>query len=437
MIEVGSSLLDQNGDEIQVLELIGEGGQGRVFKVGHRQRLMALKWYFHRAEVDGLSWLEDQRQALKNYIVPKSPPDERFLWPLDYVECPGDPTFGYLMELRDDRFADLETLVMGRAKPPPSDHVLASAALSLADAFRALHFSGSCYKDINLGSAFLDTSSGEILICDLDNVRVDKTPGTIAFPGFAAPEVVRGESNCDTKTDLHSLAVLLFFIFMRGHPLEGASVAKLNVFNEAAKRRTYGSKPEFVFAKTGSNGPVSGIHDLLVANWKALPSYVRALFHQAFTTGLADPEARVSNIRWMRAMGKFRDSIYICRRCRREALYGKGSLGGDGMLPCGRCGARAAPPARIRVGESVVILNEGTELFSDHLERGPDFSRALGRVVRHPEGKRWGLQNLDSGEWSFETKGGEWRAVQAGGTVGIRDGLTIDFGRVRGVVRIG
>jgi serine/threonine protein kinase len=41
-------------------------------------------------------------------------------------------------------------------------------------------------------------------------------------PRFMAPEIVRGEALPSTVSDLYSLAVFLFHIFMHGHPLEGS-----------------------------------------------------------------------------------------------------------------------------------------------------------------------------------------------------------------------
>jgi hypothetical protein len=40
---------------------------------------------------------------------------------------------------------------------------------------------------------------------------------------FMAPEVVRGEAPVSWRSDRHSLAVLLFFLFMHGHPLDGSN----------------------------------------------------------------------------------------------------------------------------------------------------------------------------------------------------------------------
>ena len=54
-----------------------------------------------------------------------------------------------------------------------------------------------------------DPDSGEALICDNDNVAVDKQEqsGVLGTPRFMAPEIVRGEAKPSTQTDLFSLSV--------------------------------------------------------------------------------------------------------------------------------------------------------------------------------------------------------------------------------------
>ena len=45
-----------------------------------------------------------------------------------------------------------------------------------------------------------------------------------------APEIVRGEALPSTATDLYSLSVLLFYLLMVSHPLEGLRMARADVF---------------------------------------------------------------------------------------------------------------------------------------------------------------------------------------------------------------
>ena len=62
-------------------------------------------------------------------------------------------------------------------------------------------------------------------IVDCDNIGLDE--GHIAVlgtPRFMAPEIVHGESMPCAATDLYSLAVMLFFLLMHGHPLDGRRV---------------------------------------------------------------------------------------------------------------------------------------------------------------------------------------------------------------------
>src|SRR5581483_632859 len=163
-------------------------------------------------------------------LVKQGPPNDRFLWPIELAET-GEPAtvpgFGYVMPLREARYRGIIDLMKRRVEP--SFRALATAGLELAHSYLQLHARGLCYRDISFGNVFFDPESGEVLICDNDNVAVDgqASAGVLGTPRFMAPEVVRGEALPSTQTDLFSLAVLLFYLFMVHHPLEGAREAAI------------------------------------------------------------------------------------------------------------------------------------------------------------------------------------------------------------------
>jgi len=139
-----------------------------------------------------------------------------------------------------------------------------------------LHSKGLCYRDISFGNLFLDPANGEILICDNDNVAIDGNPGTgiLGTPRFMAPEVVRGGSLPSIQTDLFSLAVLLFYLFLVHHPLEGKKELAIHSFDLPAMTRLYGTDPVFIFdPRDHSNRPVPGCHDNALVNWPLYPSF--------------------------------------------------------------------------------------------------------------------------------------------------------------------
>jgi len=201
-------------DRCEILELIGSGGQGQVYRVSLSDHEYALKWYFPNIATP------EQREAIER-LVHKGPPNDRFLWPLDLAICQGVPSFGYLMQLREPRYRGLADLMSREVDP--AFRTLTNVAIELADSFLRLHSVGLCYSDISFGNIFFDPETGEVVICDNDNVAVDGEgrSGVLGTPRFMAPEIVCGNAWPTTSTDLYSLAVILFYIFMVHHPLEG------------------------------------------------------------------------------------------------------------------------------------------------------------------------------------------------------------------------
>src|SRR5207244_925684 len=159
-----------------------------------------------------------QRSSLET-LIRKGPPNEKFLWPIELTSAQGVPGFGYIMLLREERFKSIVDLMTRRVEP--TFRVLAAAGLELANSFLQLHSKGLCYCDISFGNVFFDPENGDISICDNDNVAVDglTDSGIRGTPRFMAPEVVCNRALPSTQTDLFSLAVLLFYIFMLHHPL--------------------------------------------------------------------------------------------------------------------------------------------------------------------------------------------------------------------------
>ena len=128
--------------------------------------------------------------------------------------------------------------------------------------------------------------------------------------------MIRNEGVCQTNTDIHSLAVLLFYMFVRHHPLDGKRELEINVFNEVAQRKFYGREPLFIFnPNNSSNRPMPGFHDQAIRNWRLYPGFIKRLFTRAFTDGLHEPRKRVREGEWMSAFSKLRDALFYCCHC--------------------------------------------------------------------------------------------------------------------------
>ena len=421
-----------------VEQFLGSGGQGEVYRANLGGQPVALKWYFPYY----LQYDPRLRERLET-AIDSGPPSDRFLWPMELASVPDVPGFGYVMPLREPRYKGIVDLMTRRIEP--TFRTLATAGFELAHSYLQLHAKGLCYRDINFGNVFFDPDTGEVRICDNDNVDVDgKGKGGVKGTArFMAPEIVRDEAEPSTDTDLFSLAILLFYMFMIHHPLEGKKELAIKCLDLPAMTKLYGTEPVFIFdPDEDSNQPVRGYHDNALAFWPLYPQFLRDLFTKAFTDGIRDPQnGRVRESEWRAAMVRLRDSIVYCAHCGAQNFHDAYALKASGGKPgpCWACNKEIRLPPRIRVENDVVMLNHDTQLFPHHVDdqKMYDFSQPIAAVTQHPKDPSiWGLKNLSNEKWVITTADGAIKDVDPGRSASLAVGMKVNFGKTEGEIRL-
>lgn len=432
-----------SGEKCRVLNFIGSGGQGEVYRAEWGGVDFALKWYYEQSAT------ADQRSAIEALInLPGGRPSDKFLWPEDLATAKGVPGFGYIMRLREKRFRSLTDLVAG--KIDRTFLALITAGLELSKAFRSLHTKGLCYRDISFGNAFFDPVTGDVVVCDNDNVATNGSAqsGVNGTPGFRAPEIVRNEAIPSTSTDMHSLAVLLFYMFHIHHPLEGKKMLQIRCLDLAALERIHGKEPVFIFDPADdSNAAVADDKEdpnghagkNAIAYWNLYPRFMRNRFIKAFTKGLHDPDARVTELEWMDTLAALRNSLFRCS-CGTPNFFDQEALKetGLGSPRCWSCRKQPQPPFRLHLGRMVVLLNADSKLFPHHTAEGHsyDFGKPVAEVVQHPKDPNiWGLRNLTAEKWIATIGGAPGKEVSPGRSVPLAPGTKVQFGSVEGEIR--
>jgi serine/threonine protein kinase len=420
----------------EVEKFLGGGGQGEVYRAVLGGKPVALKWYFPASATP------EQRKALQT-LVRMGPPSDKFLWPLELASADGIPDYGYVMPLREARYKGIVDMMKRRVEP--SFRALATASFELSHSYQLLHSKGLCYRDLSFGNAFFDPDSGDILICDNDNVAVDSgaQASVLGTPRFMAPEIVRGEAMPSTQTDLFSLSVLLFCMFMVHHPLEGKKELAIKCLDYPAMTKLYGTEPIFIFDPSdASNEPDPSYHKNALVFWKIYPKFLRDLFTKAFTDGIRDPQhGRVRESNWRAAMVRLRDSIFYCASCQAENFYDADALAASGGTPgmCWSCSKQLVLPPRIRIGRNVVMLNSDTKLFPHHVDDNMiyNFTQPVAAVAQHPKDPTlWGLKNLSQENWVSTTSEGTIKDVAPGISLSLKVGTKINFGKLEGEIRL-
>lgn len=411
---------------------IAGGGQGEVYKALLGGSPLALKWYYPDQAKP------EQRASLER-LIHMGKPSDRFMWPIDLAIAPGVQGFGYLMPLLPHGFKGIVDLMKRRTEP--DFRALVTVCYHLAHEFLNLHAKGYCYRDISFGNVQFDPKTGELLILDNDNVGVDGRAGggVLGTPRFMAPEVVRGEAMPSSKTDLFSLAILLFYLLCVSHPLEGKREATIKCFDMPAMTKLYGTDPLFIYdPNKEANRPVPGFHDNALAFWPLYPEFIRNLFIRSFSDGIKDPvNGRVRESEWRKAMLQLRDLIFNCGHCGAENFLDPGNGMPQDSIKCWACKKDLIPPLRIRIVKNLVLLNSGVQLFPHHIDdrRMFDFSAPVAQVEAHPtDPKIWGLKNLSKEKWTIQIGDGPWQDVAPGKNARIASGLKIQWGSTTGEI---
>jgi eukaryotic-like serine/threonine-protein kinase len=405
----------------RVTRVIGQGGQGHVYEVRRTNgAALALKWYKPQCATT------EQFQEIQT-LVDFGPPHKRFLWPLSIATIHSQPGFGYVMPLRDDRFVELGYLLSGRNKKGDPLDVSFTAIIAmcrqLSMSYLRLHARGLCYRDISFGNVFFEPPSGDVLICDNDNVGIDDGQGRVlGTPFFMAPEVVRDttfHTLPNTDTDRHSLAVLLFYILFVGHPLEGRRTEG-GLRDAAWLMSHFGTDPLFcMHPDDDSNRPVG---EVVEQYWRLYPTFLRELFVRAFVIGLHEPSHRVTEGEWIRAADRLRDSMVDCGNCRATNFWDRA----EPARTCMHCGGALTPPYLLKVGRREIAVSAFASVRSDHIRAGADDPTIIGQVRQHPQdSRRWGLSNMSNAAWRATYASGQEFRTEPGDTIELTWGLTI------------
>jgi len=208
----------------QLVERIGSGGMGEVWRARHRLLVRPAAIKLIHAEAAGTN-AESRTAALKRFereaqatALLRSPHTVE-LYDFGVTE---DGTFYYVMELLEG--LDLKTLVE-RFGPLPAEravHILRQVCHSLADA----HENGLIHRDIKpanviVGRRGLDPDFVKVLdfglVTSLRAFRAEPiqltqqgmTPGT---PAFMAPELALAGTSTDARVDLYALGCVAYWL---------------------------------------------------------------------------------------------------------------------------------------------------------------------------------------------------------------------------------
>lgn len=418
----GQRIRTVSGGELEVIQKLGEGGQGIVYKVNYNGKQLALKWYFGNK----LNNADKFYRNIQNNIK-QGAPTRAFLWPLEITEY-YEGSFGYLMELRPSEYKDFSLFLLAKVHFANIEAII-NTALCITNGFRELHNRGYSYQDLNDGNFFVNPQNGDVLICDNDNVApYGENLGIAGKCRYMAPEVVMGKKRPDSHTDRFSLAVVLYMLLFLNHPLEGKRTM-CPCLTEELERKFYGSDPVFVWdTANDSNRPVRGVHTNEIKLWPLYPDFVRKTFEKAFSHEVMvgnDTTHRVIEKEWQEVFTTLRDLTVKCS-CGSETFIDPSQQ----TCRCINCGKNLERPPILKVKKYQAALAPGKKIYACHVQYdSDDFKEALGEVISSRNNPSvLGLKNDSSTTWEAILPNGTSKGYPSGQVIKIGKGMKINFG---------
>ena len=396
------------GKTATIIKEIGRGGQGIVYLVEVSRQQKALKWYFNAPDDKFYQNLEQNVMA--------GAPSNAFLWP-EYLTEKQQGSYGYIMNLRPKNYYEFGNYLLAKVTFKSFSAML-SAAMKICNGFMMLHRFGYSYQDLNDGNFFIDPQTGDVLICDNDNVMPQgEKSGIMGKARYMAPEIVAGGIP-DKYSDRFSLSVILFMLFYANHPFEGEKVVACPCMTEAFEKRFYGSEATFIYDPNDrSNLPVRGIHQNVIRRWPVFPKLLRDTFiHEFRQESLKDPSKRMIEQNWKKVLITVRDSLVKCPHCGEESFVDNQFA----VNPCMNCGNIIEVTKHLVIANRFIPLVERVPIYiSDDII--PD-----GIVIVDNTGFLL-IKNISEKMWTVETPSGRIKTVAPQSIVPVKDGLKIHF----------
>jgi serine/threonine protein kinase len=290
-----------------LVELLGQGGMGQVWRAEHRQlaRPAAIKIIRpdHKAG--------DHADVLRRRFEREARATARLQSPhtIEVYDYGGiaDGSFYYVMELLDG--IDLDTLVRDHG-PQPAERV-ASILRQAASSLEEAHGDGLLHRDIKPANLFLCRKGADVdfvKVLDFGLVKSTQSQAqapvgfatkltaegmTSGTPAYMAPEAATGRKDVDARSDIYSLGCVAYFL-LTGEPVFGGTPMKILLAHVHDAPQTPGDR----LGAPVHEGLSALIMRCLAKQREGRPATIRAVADELATLTFATPWTRERAEAW-------------------------------------------------------------------------------------------------------------------------------------------
>ena len=282
---------------------------------------------------------------------------------------------------------------------------------------------------MNDGNFFINPNTGDVLICDNDNVAPNKVNmGIVGKSGYMAPEIVENESMPDRYSDYFSLGVILFILFYLNRPFEGSRVVNCPCLTEDAEKKLFGKGCVFIMdPEDDSNRPVGSLHSNVMRRWPLFPKLLRETFIRAFSKeAILNPTKRIMDKTWQQVILQVRSQFIVCPHCGNKTFV-------ETENPTSKCfcGVIIQRPLILKAGNYKIPIMHGQMIYKcqAHISSKYDMNEGYAQVVTNSVSGKLGIKNNSAETWIVTLSNGEVRNVEPENGMPAINDLKIKFNK--------
>lgn len=311
-------VFDADGSPVALTTRLGEGGQGKVYRMAEGEHLLAK---LYKNEED----FAEKRPRLKALLALDSPQLAKVAaWPTRPLMDARGETVGFVMENLKG-WVPLHKVYQLKSRlgllPDADFGFLVRVARNLATCVHYMHEAEIVIGDLNESNVFA-SGNAMVKLIDADSVQIQAADGRLFTCDVGRPELIAPELQGHSlskrprrkEEDRFALAVLIFQTLTFGrHPFAGRPRGSEELSLETAiEHRLY------VYHSQGNSRmtPPPGL-DLAFLN-----DELRGMFDRAFG---GEPAERPTAIEWFDVLERFEKSLVKCERTNAHAYAESGS----------------------------------------------------------------------------------------------------------------
>lgn len=370
---------------------------------------------------------EDEKKSFYEKLASKKIATAETNWPVAFCNNPLENIYGFISNAMPKDYTTLSDLLYKRTSLFSLKTEI-DICLNLASLFGKLCEKGYYVSNITESDIAFNTTNGAVFLNVFSGITNQQTIRPSSSIKFIPPEYYhQNGKNILPESARYILAVIMFIIFFRAHPIEGAKAHSKAYLSKEELYNLYLKAPVFMLdPNDDSNRPSEYIYSKLSEKWNSFPEFIKDLFIQSFAKDtIKDPLARPDELKWINELVRMRSFSFACT-C--SSIL---TLSEEGKGTCSNCKKAFEVACKIQLKNYTIPAINKTRIYRCQVT--DDYTTAnatqpVGVIVANPSNPQLlGFKNMTGETLVCTTSDGNQKLIAHSETAPIISGVSVEI----------